>query len=362
MGPSLFYKELSSALIFSVPVGTLIMVLLRPQQFTSWQGLQQVWPSLLMSIAYTIFLGWGNGYLDRYINRFVRWIDQPVRRLVVSVLAMLLYSFLAIVMIQFVFAKLIWEDRCDCTLGWDDYYVPNMTFPLIITVIITTVLFSRKFLLEWRRAAIETERLRSEQLASQYQSLKDQMNPHFLFNSLNALTYLVYENQDQAALFIRKLSEVYRYVLDTRDREVVPLAEELDFVRAYVFLQKIRFEDALQVTWEIPDDSSYCVPPLALQMLLENAIKHNELSDAHPLQITIRQEDEGQLLVENNARPKELQEPSSGIGLENIRARYRFLTEAPVTVVHQKHVFSVSLPLLRTESASSVSRAVPAVH
>lgn len=347
------YKKIYSVFGLSVLVGTLIMVLLTPQSFTSAAGLRQVWPSVLMSIAYTFALGEGNGYLDNYLDRLVRWIDQPVMRLVVSIVAMFVYSTVAILLIEYVAAKLIWEVRCDCTLTWSGYYLRNMALPLIITVIITTFLNSRKFLLEWRQLAIETERLKSEYLASQYQSLKDQMNPHFLFNSLNALTYLVYENQEQAARFIKKLSDVYRYVLDTHDREVVPMDEELAFVRSYVFLQKIRFEDALQVDITVPDESNFLVPPLALQMLMENAIKHNELSEERPLQIAIYLEGNAYLVVKNNRQLKETRETSSGIGLANIRARYAYLSDTEVVEVDDQPEFKVKLPLLRTQPSSA---------
>ncbi|MGB3848484.1 MAG: histidine kinase [Tunicatimonas sp.] len=327
----------------------MIAVLIDPKAFTSRAGLQEIWPSWLMSVVYTFVLSEGNGYLDHLLDRFVRWVDQPVKRLIVSVLAMFVGSTLIIIAVQFVFAKLIWEPRCDCILTWQSYYLRNLSFPLVITVIATTAFNSRKFLLEWRKAATEAERLKSEYLASQYQSLKDQMNPHFLFNSLNTLTYLVYENQDQAAQFIKKLSEVYRYVLDTREREVVPMEEELAFVRAYVFLQKIRFEDALRVEITVPDELTIQVPPLALQMLLENAIKHNELSDERPLRISIYVEGGNLLVVKNNRQPKEIKELSSGVGLANIQARYAYLSTTEVAITNDEQHFTVKLPLLRAE-------------
>ncbi len=357
-----YYKRIPFVVGYSVLIGTLIMVLIMPASFTTWHGIQEVWPSVLMSIAYTFTLGEGNGYLDDYLDRLVRWVDQPLKRLVLSIAVMFVYSAATIFIIEFVVGKLVWEARCDCTLTWQEYYLPNLYFPLGITVLITSFLNSRKFLLEWRRSAIEAERFKSEYLASQYQSLKDQMNPHFLFNSLNTLTYLVYENQDQAAQFIKKLSEVYRYVLDTREREVVPVDEEIAFVRAYIFLQKIRFEHALQVEIVVPPETTFQLPPLALQMLLENAIKHNELSEERPLRITIWLEGEAYLVVENNWQPKEIRETSSGIGLANIRARYAYLSEAEVVVADEQQHFTVKLPLLRPELSSvrKVPLATPA--
>lgn len=346
-----FYRKIYVILGFSVLIGTVIAVLIEPRQFTSWEALTEIWPSWAISIVYTFVLSVGNTFIADYLDRFIRWIDQPVSRLIVNIIVMFAYSSLAILAVLFVFVKLIFEPRCDCTIPWSNY-IDNMYLPLVITVVATTIGNSRKFLLEWRRSAIEAERLKSEYLASQYQSLKDQVNPHFLFNSLNTLTYLVYEDQDQAAQFIKKLSEVYRYVLDTREREVVVFREELDFARSYVFLQKIRFEESLQVHLEVPNESSYSLPPLALQMLLENAIKHNELSEEHPLQITIFTEDDTRLVVKNNVQPKEIREASSGIGLDNIRARYAYLTEEKVVVTNDGQYFTVKLPLLRTEHPS----------
>ena len=350
-----FYKKVYLVFGYSVLIGTMIMIpiiaLQLPASFTWGEVVRNYWPSVLMSITYTFVLSEGNGYLGSYLDRFVRWIDQPVKRLILSIIVMFVYSTTAILLIEFIAAKLIWEARCTCTAGWSDYYLKNLYLPLGITVIITTFLSSRKFLLEWRKSAVETERLRAENLASRYQSLKEQINPHFLFNSLNTLTYLVYENQDQAAQFIKKLSEVYRYVLDTRNQEVVAWQEELTFVRSYVFLQKIRFGDSLRICIDLPENLPGMIPPLSLQMLLENAVKHNEISEEQPLSVTITLQDEAYVVVSNNVQPKDIGERPSGIGLNNIKARYAYLTPQPV-VVSSDAFFTVKLPLLRTEEAA----------
>jgi LytS/YehU family sensor histidine kinase len=172
------------------------------------------------------------------------------------------------------------------------------------------------------------------------------VSPHFLFNSLNALTNLVYEDQEKAVKFIKQLSEVYRYVLDTRDKEVVSLTEELKFLESYLFLQRIRFGNKLRVTIDLSGDPM--LAPLALQMLIENAIKHNIISEADPLNIRIFSED-GYLTVENNLQKKSvLGERSSGVGLDNIRKRYEFLTDREVKVLETPVSFVVKLPLLNS--------------
>ena len=154
----------------------------------------------------------------------------------------------------------------------------TLYFSAGITIVISLFMEGRAFLNNWRKAALDAERLQKENARAQYDALKNQVNPHFLFNSLNALTQLVYEDQDKAATFIKQLSEVYRYVLDTREKELVTIDEELSFIRSYLFLQQIRFGQKLQISILV-DSRDTLLPPLALQILVENAIKHNIISE-----------------------------------------------------------------------------------
>lgn len=216
---------------------------------------------------------------------------------------------------------------------------------LVITFLISLFMHGRSFLLSWKQSAIDAERLKHESVTARYESLKNQVNPHFLFNSLNALTNLVYENQDLAAKFIKQLSEVYRYVLDTRDRELVSKEEELKFLESYIFLQKIRYGNNLVIDVQL-DDVHTSFPPLVLQMLIENAIKHNEISSDHPLTIRLYQKGD-YVLVENNLRKKKLlNEESPGIGLSNIFSRYEILSSGKVETVEVDGKFVVKLPVL----------------
>ena len=208
----------------------------------------------------------------------------------------------------------------------------------------------RSFLINWRKAAVDSERLKRESVKAQYEALKNQVNPHFLFNSLNALTNLVYEDQDKAAKFIKQLSEVYRYVLDTRDKELVTLEEELRFVKSFVYLQEIRFGDNLK--FELSMDANpgeLQVAPLALQLLIENAIKHNIISREQPLHIRITNSNDW-IIVENNVQRKTMiTESHTGMGLENIRQRYKFLSDKPMEVIEAEGNFVVKLPLIKPE-------------
>jgi Histidine kinase len=288
------------------------------------------------------FLNWimlwvVNSELNDFLSAHISWIKTPIKRLVIGVVGTIVFTVTAVLLIIKAFEWLAGFDFGD----YKNVIVPS----LIITTFISLFFHGRAFLLMWKQSAVDAERYQKESMQATYESLKSQVNPHFLFNSLNALTNLVYEDQDKAAKFIKQLSEVYRYVLDTRYKEVVPLQDELKFLESYAFLQQIRFGDKLLIAINITD-LNFQIAPLALQMLMENAVKHNEVSAEKPLAITIYQSNDT-LIVENTLQKRmKLGEESSGMGLENITKRYSFLTDKPVVVSKSEIAFSVSLPLI----------------
>lgn len=337
------YPKVAKEVVANLALATLIVFSLAPERFFTANVLQEVADDIFFSFILCLGLGYGNSFINDILDKHYSWIHFPVKRLLCSVI-MLLYSFAFSLATVYIFVNVRYsENSQNITLS---EYISYTYIPLGIAIVITAFLTSRGFLMSWRQAAIESEQLKRAHIAAQYESLKNQINPHFLFNSLNALTHLVYEDQDQAALFIRKLAEVYRYVLDTHEKEVVPLAEEVTFIQSYIFLHKIRFEDNLQMEVQLPEDENLMLPPLSLQMLLENAIKHNEISDAHPLHICITQEGE-HIVVRNNLQKKSLKEYSSGLGLQNIRSRYEQLSNLSVEILEDLHSFTVKLPLLK---------------
>jgi len=227
----------------------------------------------------------------------------------------------------------------------------NLLFPLIVTVIVSLFNHSRAFFFRWREAAIRAERLEKETAVARLDSLRRQVDPHFLFNSLNALTSLVEENDPARAVrFIRQLSQVYRYVLESESQELVPLADEVAFAESYLFLQKTRLGNALAVEMHLPpaELATFMVPPLALQLLLENVIKHNTAFQADPLRLRVSLDAAARTLtVRNTLRPRRLAPgESSGLGLKNLAARYAFFTDQPLTVEETAGEFVVTLPLL----------------
>jgi LytS/YehU family sensor histidine kinase len=201
-------------------------------------------------------------------------------------------------------------------------------------------------LFEWRRAAIASEKLRADSYQGQYQSLKNQLNPHFLFNSFNTLSNLVYDDQEKAIEFIQKLSKIYRYVLEVQKEELITVAEELVFIDNYLDLQKIRFGENLQITISKINHEGY-IPPLSLQLLIENAIKHNIISSEEPLKISI-EEANNYLVISNNLQLKDIGENSTGIGIENINERLGYFTNQKLIINKETHTFTVKLPLIKS--------------
>jgi hypothetical protein len=298
---------------------------------------QHFWRVASFTSVIWIALWIGNEFLNDWVDKRISWVDTPGWRLAAGLVATVVYTVGCVLLLV-----VIWEKVFSFNFG--DYN--GVVLPaLIITFLFSLFLHGRQFLLNWKQSAIDAERLQKESVRAQYESLKNQVNPHFLFNSLNALTNLVYEDQDKAAKFIKQLSDVYRYVLDSRDKEVVPLAEELKFLDSYLFLQQIRFGDKLKVSIDLNGAVS-SVAPLAMQMLIENAIKHNEISEAYPLTVRVYR-DKNFIVVENNLRKKSvLEDKSPGLGLENIKKRYDFLSKDKVAVSSEDSRFIVKLPLL----------------
>ncbi|UII20061.1 sensor histidine kinase [Fulvivirga ligni] len=280
----------------------------------------------------------GNFYVSALVDRQFSWLKEPGKRLAFGVLGHTIFTTLAAWFLIYFLEKSLgftWGNASDTVI-----------YAIFISLLVSLVLHSHKFLISWRQLAIDSEQMKKEAAVSKYESLKNQVNPHFLFNSLNALTNLVYEDQDMAAKFIKKLSQVYRYVLETKDQELVSLETELKFVESYVFLQKIRYEEGLDFSMNIAA-KDYKIVPLSVQMLVENAIKHNIISVDEPLHIEIYQEGE-MLVVSNNLQKKNIiKEESSKTGLQNIQSRYLFVSDKAVEIVGEGERFTVKLPLLK---------------
>lgn len=197
-----------------------------------------------------------------------------------------------------------------------------------------------------RRMLLENEQLRTENLVNQYEALKSQLNPHMLFNSLNTLYSLIRESPDKAQNYLQELSRVMRYTLHDNQSHTVALSEEMSFVRSYIYLLQMRYEDNLHFEIEIPQELlQRQVPLMAVQMLVENAVKHNEISNRKPLTIRICAQGDS-LCVSNRIQPRLSDGSSTCIGLANLSKRYRLLFGRDITIEENEKNFQVTLPLI----------------
>lgn len=234
---------------------------------------------------------------------------------------------------------------------WNDHevsliFVPTAILAGLISLLVMGVNVGAFFFQRWQSTQLETEQLKQANLENQIQILTQQLDPHFLFNNFNTLSSLIEENPKSANYFLSKMSDVYRYVLSNRDQKVVTLKEELEMIEAYTHLLRERFGEHLQLSINIPPlQQQLSLPVLALQNLVENAVKHNIVNGQHPLVITIRT-DEDSLVVENTFQPKLHVENSTKVGLKNIQDRYKLLSKKSIKVENNDQLFRVTLPLL----------------
>ena len=232
---------------------------------------------------------------------------------------------------------------------WSALGRTNYALTLVISISIFYLILNRKSHFRMRQMEIQAEQLKKENALAQFEALKNQVSPHFLFNSLSILSSLVHIDPHLSEKFIDQLSKAYRYILEQKDNETVLLTTELDFLRSYAFLLKIRFEEKFDVKILLTDQAAqkYHIAPLTLQLLIENCVKHNRMSQKEPLVISISIQEE-YLVVTNPVRPRSEIErfTSTGIGLANIKDRYRLLTASLVKVEQGKELFTVKIPLL----------------
>jgi sensor histidine kinase YesM len=327
------------AILLMIVCGFSFMAIIDFSVFQGWRSAVNVGVMALV-IGTIIFKGYE--YIEFQIERCIPWLTAPVKRLSLTILLQSLYFSAVLSMVVVVLSLMQGVLELDALLaGFYNAAVPGLIFTVVATFLANFILFFRN----WKQAVIREETLKRQQLALEYETLKNQVNPHFLFNSFTALSSLVYRDQDKAVDFIRQLSNVYRYVLEQTTNEVVPLSKEMEFVSAVAYLYGIRHENDLTVTISIEPQEGECVVPISLQMLIENAVKHNQISSQTPLLIKIYRED-NYIVVSNNTHPRLSAAPSSGIGLANISSRYQYLAGRRVEVLKSKSEFTVKLPII----------------
>lgn len=217
-------------------------------------------------------------------------------------------------------------------------------FPALFLLFETSYYFARMRYTEQEKEKLEKEKMRAELFY-----LKEIVNPHFLFNSLNSLSALIHENPQQAEQFLDELTKVYRYLLRNNDGELTELSTEVKFIQSYIHLLKTRYSESIQFDIQIDNNlECYLLPPLTLQLLVENAVKHNRLMKEQPLRIQIYTRAGEELVVSNNVQKKDTPVDSTKVGLQNINARYRLLNQTGIMVEQNDQHFSVIVRLIKS--------------
>jgi sensor histidine kinase YesM len=285
-------------------------------------------------------------YIEWKLEQYIPWLSKPNLRFFLTATIEIAGGIIILFVVNYIIYVLIQGEETGTLFNKTS---EGLTYMIIFTIIGIILINSSHFFNSWKQAAVNEEKLKREKLAAEYEALKNQVNPHFLFNSLSALSSLVYKDQQKAVDFIREFSNVFRYVLESREREVVDFATEKKLLESVMYLNRIRYEGALIVKIDIPAAKDKYIIPMALQMLLENAIKHNVISDDKPLTVEFTEE-EDYVVVKNNFQPKKSEIVSNKVGLENIRSRYKYLSAKEVIIENSESEFIVKIPVLRLKN------------
>ncbi len=305
------------------------------------------WMDYLYTLVTALLIWEVNRQIIIYTRNKYRLYTESRKRIIHTATGVVIATTLIMIIISFFY---------DITDYWGyDYTLENylynifsaLTYAVIISGIYEAIYYFRK----WNNVELKAEMLKRENLQSQLETLKQQVNPHFLFNSLNTLSSLMRKDVDRAEQFLDELSKVYRYLLRNNEGELIDLATELQFIQSFFHLMKTRYGSAIEMVMHIEEHcKDRLLPPLTLQMLVENAIKHNIIDKSQPLQIILETDNQDNLTVKNNLRKKVINLPSSKIGLTNIAAKYKLLGQLNIVITETESTFTVTLPLIKTHT------------
>jgi len=335
-------KTLVSFLVLII-IGNLIALLLDP----SFVSYPERW---LLNCVFSIGLGFpmmkfNELILKKYAAK-IRWDINPVKRILATLGVVIIVSIVLTFLLNYIFILNIQG------VSFTQYIKTTLNL-LLIEILIVVYAFSIatgiEFFKLWKEGLLKQESMQRKAVELQMEALKNQVNPHFLFNSLNTLSNLVYKDADKAAGFIMQLSDIYRYVLEHRDQVVVDWPFERQFVENYIRLQQMRFANSIEITIDTGSTEIFQVVPLSVQILVENAIKHNVATVEDPLKASIFLEDDF-LVVKNKLNLRSSVENSENVGLSNIRQQYEILTGKKVVVSREEGFFIVKLPLVKKTS------------
>ena len=284
--------------------------------------------------------------LNLFLDKFLTWKKHPGIRFFVQMILGTAFSLACLNLSYFIIRAYYNTAKADPA----QLIVMNLYGAALILPIFS-LYFGFQFLKDWRKSEIESERLLKENARSQMMSLKNHLDPHFLFNNLNILSSLMDKDVDLSKEYLDKFAEVYRIILKAEHSDLTLLEEEIKLIDSYVYLLKIRFGESVFFNIDLADAAlEKALPPLSIQMLIENAIKHNMASEQKPITINIYSKDPDHLIIENNIQKKTYPvQERKGTGLENIKNRYQFFSDLPVVIEETTERFKVTLPLIEIE-------------
>jgi two-component system, LytTR family, sensor kinase len=301
----------------------------------------------LSVLIITTVIWLGNRYILIWARTRYPQFEEVRKRLLIQSLVMLVYTLVSNNILGYVLDICGLKERQNFPAHDLFTIIANSNVAAIFCSLTVVAIYeSIYFMNELRKSVEEKEMLKRESLKAQLNALKTQVNPHFLFNNLNTLSSIIPEEPGKAVEFVQQLSKVYRHILEVQDEQSILLKEELDVMKAYAFLLQTRFGDNLDISINVPDEKlKKRIVPLSLQILMENAIKHNIVSSEKPLKIDVFAQN-GRLVVSNNLQKKNQLNESTGIGLDNIRNRCKLLGNGQVEVTENGSNFTVSIPLI----------------
>lgn len=304
---------------------------------------------------FLLFITWeANMRVNSWLDRKFKWETAPVKRLILQISLNTMHSFVLMFIIiagySFTLSLLLPEAvRTSQTSGAYPVIKNSVYIFLVIFLLYQVTYISFYFFRQWSNTLVESERLKRENISSQLQALQAQVNPHFLFNSLSSLVSLIEADKDLAVDFVQELANVYRYLLQQKSEPLVRICDEMQFINSFLYLHKARCGSNLKEEISIGRKYyDYMLPPQTLQILVENAIKHNIISNSKPLTIKIYDQD-GCLVVENNLQKKVTPQPHTGTGLNNIMERYRLLGRMNIRIEETADIYRAAVPMIKPE-------------
>ncbi|MCK4664929.1 MAG: histidine kinase [Bacteroidales bacterium] len=299
---------------------------------------------IIISVLLTFSVWEGSSRIVSFLWMKYPWEKNPAIHLLISTIFLISLSLFLIFVLFFI--NYIFTDYSS------DYWqeMKGVNVAMVLITFFTTSIYEGVYLFEkWEKSLVLTAKLEKENIQSQFEALKNQINPHFLFNSLSVLESIIPTDPEKAVGFVNKFAKIYRYVLDVKDEIVVELKDELDFVMSYIFLQKIRFGENLKIITNIDANVlNNFVLPLSLQLLIENAIKHNEISDTYSLTITMTNNKDC-LIIKNDLQQIQDDSNSTKIGLKNLTERYKLISDSTPKFYIKENKFIAEIPFLVIE-------------